>query len=158
MEQISARVTSYAISVNATLPNLTIPHFEVEAGYVNGLGGMIACAYAPFVLDGEREQWEEYAFSNRGWVNESIMLRQIHTGHLAPLTGTKDDENTHETAFQGPHGALKEKRDQVQKYDVNKDNGEDEYLIYAKKNRDEWEEREEVVREMVEQVASNPEP
>ena len=34
----------------------------------------------------------------------------------------------------------------------------DEYLIYATKNRDEWEARgEEIVREMVEQVESNPE-
>ena len=34
----------------------------------------------------------------------------------------------------------------------------DEYLIYAKKNRDEWEARgEEVVREMVEEVENNPE-
>ena len=81
-----------------------MPNFEIEAGYVNGLGGMIACAYAPFISNDQRKKWEDYALSNMGWVNESLVLHEIHQGHEDPLKGTKDDENAHETAFQGTHG------------------------------------------------------
>jgi class 3 adenylate cyclase len=70
---------------------------------VNGLGAMVACAYAPFVSDNQRKKWEHFALSNMGWVDESLMLHEMHTGHEDPLKGTKDDENLHETAFQGVH-------------------------------------------------------
>ena len=101
MEQLSAHVTSAAIGSKATFPNVTTLHFEIEAGYATGLGGIVACAYAPFVSDSDRGQWEDYAESNMGWVHESMVLREEHPEHLNPLKGTKDDESTSETAFQG---------------------------------------------------------
>jgi class 3 adenylate cyclase len=104
LEQLSAHVTSDAVAFNATFPNWTVPNFEIAAGYVNGMGGMIACAYAPLIEDNQRAQWEQYALSNVGWVNESLLLHETHPSHLNPLKGTKDDENEHETAFQGSHG------------------------------------------------------
>ena len=127
MEQLSARVTSDAVALNATFPNVTIPHFEIEAGYVNGLGGMIACAYAPFVLDSQRKEWEDFALSNMGWVNESLMLREIHQGHLAPLKGTKDDENTHETAFQGSHTEEEEEEEHALHEGTEEHDGEEHH-------------------------------
>ena len=98
MEQLSAHVTSAAVVSNASFPNLTVPHFEIEAGYNNVLSSMIACVYAPFILDSQRGQWEEYASSNWSWVNESISLREIHQSHL------ENDENRHETAFEDSYG------------------------------------------------------
>lgn len=101
MEQLGALVTSAALASNATFPNVTVPHFEIEAGYIVGLSAMIACAYAPFVSDNDRNQWEGYAIANEGWVDESITLREINQEHLHPMKGTKDNENNHETRFQG---------------------------------------------------------
>jgi hypothetical protein len=109
LEELSAQVTSSAIITTSTFPNVTVTHFEIEAGYVIGLGGMIACAYAPFIVDKERSLWEAYAFDNHEqWVHESHLLEIIHPSHINPLQGTKDDEGTHETAFQGEHGVESE--------------------------------------------------
>ena len=111
VEQLGALVTSASLASNATFPNVTVPHFEMEAGYIVGLSAMFACAYAPFVSDNDRNQWESFATANEGWVDESITLREINEAHLYPLKGTKDNENDHETRFQGSHGIIEDFHD-----------------------------------------------
>ena len=101
LQQLSSHVTSSAVNEKAIFPNHTVPQFEIEAGYANGLSGMIACAYIPFVSDKDRAQWEEYTANHHGWVNESVHLRETYQKHLNPIQHTKDDENERETIFQG---------------------------------------------------------
>jgi class 3 adenylate cyclase len=89
------------VNAKEVFPNHTVPQFEIDAGYVNGMSGMIACAYVPIILDKDRAQWEDYALTHNGWVNESIHLRETYKQHLNPIKNTKDDENDRETIFQG---------------------------------------------------------
>jgi hypothetical protein len=93
MQQLSASITSTAVMTGAVFPNLTLPHFEISGGYVNGFGGIVATAYAPIITDEKRKQWEDYAASNGWWLNASTELVKVHPGHLDPLHGTKDEEH-----------------------------------------------------------------
>jgi hypothetical protein len=91
MQQLSAAVTTSALTSGSVFPNVTLPYFEVTGGYVDGLGGIMAAAFAPLVKDEERSEWEEYAVLNQGWLAESARLKKVHPGHRDPLHGTIQD-------------------------------------------------------------------
>lgn len=74
--------------MGAQFPNFTHPHFEVDGGYTDGMGGIMMTAYAPLVLAEKQAGWEAYALENQGWLNESALLREVHPGHREPLNGT----------------------------------------------------------------------
>ncbi len=93
MQQLSAAVTSAAVMTGSVFPNVTLPHFEVTGGYADGLGGIMAAAFAPLVKDEERSEWEEYAVLNQGWLAESARLKKVHPGHRDPLHGTLQDHD-----------------------------------------------------------------
>jgi hypothetical protein len=96
MQQLSAAVTSAALMTGSVFPNVTLPHFEITGGYVEGMGEIMAAGFAPFVKGEERRQWEEYAIQNQGWLVESARLKKVHPGHSDALHGTIQD-HTHET-------------------------------------------------------------
>jgi hypothetical protein len=91
MQQFSASVTSSALMAGSVFPNVTIPHFEVSGGYVDGMGGIMAIAFAPLIKHEQRSEWEEYAELNQGWLAESARLKKAHPGHLDALHGTIQD-------------------------------------------------------------------
>jgi hypothetical protein len=78
MQQLSAAVTSAALMTGSVFPNVTLPHFEVEGGYIDGTGGIMAAAFAPLVKDEERSEWEEYSVLNEGWLAESARLKKVY--------------------------------------------------------------------------------
>ncbi len=50
------------------------------------------CAvYAPLVKVEERDQWEEYAVQNQGWIEQSAYLEKVHPIHRDALHGTNQD-------------------------------------------------------------------
>jgi hypothetical protein len=91
MQQLSASVTSAALMTGSIFPNVTLPHFEVAGGYVDGMGGIMAAAFAPLIKHEERSEWEEYAVLNQGWLTESARLKKVHPGHRDALHGTIQD-------------------------------------------------------------------
>jgi hypothetical protein len=91
MQQLSAAVTTAATMTGSVFPNVTLPQFEVTGGYVDGMGGIKAAAFAPLIKHEERSEWEEYALLNQGWLAESARLRKVHPGHLDALHGTIQD-------------------------------------------------------------------
>jgi hypothetical protein len=91
MQQLSAAVTTAATMTGSVFPNVTLPQFEVTGGYVDGMGGIKAAAFAPLIKHEERSEWEEYAHLNQGWLAESARLRKVHPGHLDALHGTIQD-------------------------------------------------------------------
>jgi hypothetical protein len=91
MQQLSAAVTSAAVMTSSVFPNVTLPHFEVTGGYVDGMGGIMGAAFAPLIKHEERSEWEEYAVLNQGWIAESARLKKVHPGHRDPLHGTIQD-------------------------------------------------------------------
>jgi hypothetical protein len=86
-------VTLTAGMTNQTFPYVTHPHFEVNGGYVDGMGGIMAVVYAPLIngSDASRQEWQDYAMANRGWVDASKFLKKAHPGHRDPLHGTMQD-------------------------------------------------------------------
>jgi hypothetical protein len=57
------------------------------------------CAvYAPLVKVEERDQWEEYAVQNQGWIEQSSYLEKVHPGHRDALHGTVQDHE-HDRLF-----------------------------------------------------------
>jgi hypothetical protein len=91
MQQLSAAVTTAATMTGSVFPNVTLPQFEVTGGYVDGMGGIKAAAFAPLIKHEERSEWEEYALLNQGWLAESARLKKVHPGHLDALHGTIQD-------------------------------------------------------------------
>jgi hypothetical protein len=84
-------MTSTALLTGQVFPYVTHPHFEIGAGYVDGMGGIMNCAFAPLVKAKERSDWEEYATRNQGWLEESARLRIVHPEHADALHGTIQD-------------------------------------------------------------------
>jgi hypothetical protein len=101
MQQFSASVTSSALMTGSVFPNVTIPQFEVSGGYVDGMGGIMAVAFAPLIKHEQRSEWEEYAALNQGWLAESARLKKVHPGHLDALHGTIQDHE-HDRRLQSP--------------------------------------------------------
>ena len=57
MEQLSASITIAAAYLNSTFPYHTEPQYEITGGFVDGMGGIMSAAFAPFVLEEQREDW-----------------------------------------------------------------------------------------------------
>lgn len=91
MAQLSDSVTSSIAMIGATLPNLTLPNFEISAGYTDGMGGIMAAAFAPYVRGEQRAAWEEYATLNQDWVARGKYLKERHPFQSDPLHGTIQD-------------------------------------------------------------------
>jgi hypothetical protein len=103
MQQLSGAVTSAAIMTGSVFPNVTLPHFEVTGGYVDGMGGIMAAAFAPLVKHEERSEWEEYSVLNQGWLAESVRLHTIDAGQRDALHGTfQDSDDEHDRRLQSP--------------------------------------------------------
>jgi hypothetical protein len=103
MQQLSAAVTSAALMTGSVFPNVTLPHFEVTGGYVDGMGGIMAAAFAPLIKQEERSEWEEYAVLNQGWLAESARLKRVQSqsGYRDALHGTIQDHE-HGRRLQSP--------------------------------------------------------
>ena len=91
MEQLSASVTTSAIISGSQFPFLTNSYFEISGGYVDGLSGIVSTAFAPFVSEEKREEWETYAWEHQYWLPEGAHLRKIHPEHKDPLDGSFQD-------------------------------------------------------------------
>jgi hypothetical protein len=91
MQQLSASVTASAQMTNSVFPYLTQDYFEISGGYVDGLGGIMATAFAPIINAEEVAEWESYSVANQGWIEEAANIRLDHPGHLDPLHGTIQD-------------------------------------------------------------------
>jgi hypothetical protein len=91
MQQMSASVTSSAITTGSVFPYLTQKNFEIAGGYAVGMGGIMSVAFAPLVKAEKQSDWVDYSIVNQGWIEESKRLSEIHPGHRDPLHGTVQD-------------------------------------------------------------------
>jgi hypothetical protein len=101
MQHLSGAVSSAALMTGSVFPNVTLPHFEVTGGYVDGMGGIMAAAFAPLVKHEGRSEWEEYSVLNQGWLAESARLKKVHPGHQDALHDTFQDHE-HDRRLQSP--------------------------------------------------------
>jgi hypothetical protein len=63
----------------------------MTGGFVDGMGGIMSAAFAPFVLQDQREAWETYASVNQGWIEQSSYLKKVNPVHRDALHGTIQD-------------------------------------------------------------------
>jgi hypothetical protein len=91
MQQLSASVTASAQMTNSEFPYLTQDYFEISGGYVDGLGGIMAAAFAPIVEAEEVSEWESYSVANQGWLELAAKFKVDHPGHRDPMHGTVQD-------------------------------------------------------------------
>jgi hypothetical protein len=87
----SATITIASHLKGSTFPFHTEPEYEITGGFVDGMGGIMATAFAPLIKAEERDQWEEYADANQNWVENSKYLKQANAVHRHGLHGTIQD-------------------------------------------------------------------
>lgn len=51
----------------------------------------MSAAFAPFVMEEEREQWGVYSRKNQGWIENSAYLKKVHPVHRDALHNTIQD-------------------------------------------------------------------
>lgn len=92
MEQLSSSISATTnLTKKTTFPYTTVPAFEISAGYVDGMGGIMVTALSPLVKGEEQKHWEEYSMENQEWLKESEYLREVHPHHTNALYGTYQD-------------------------------------------------------------------
>jgi hypothetical protein len=91
VKQLCGTITSEAIMSNQVFPNVTLPHFEVTGGFVDGMGGIMMALFAPLIPASQKEQWEEYSVQHQDWLNSSALLKVVSPSHRDPLHGTIQD-------------------------------------------------------------------
>lgn len=91
MEQLGASVTIAANLKNTIFPYHVEPEYEITGGFVDGMGGIMSAAFAPFVTVNQRTEWENFANTEQGWVERSHYLKEIHPIHRDALHGTIQD-------------------------------------------------------------------
>lgn len=91
MEQLSSGITSFAENTNSEFPFVTDQNFEVTGGYADGMGGIMAAAFAPFVTSEQRPAWEAYSVDNQAWIKRSKLLKVTHPFHRDGMHGTIQD-------------------------------------------------------------------
>lgn len=91
MEQLSASITIAALHLNNTFPFHTDPMFEIPSGFVDGMGGIMSAAFAPFVTLDQLDKWSDYSVENQGWIEESAYLQKVHPIHRDAMHGTFHD-------------------------------------------------------------------
>jgi hypothetical protein len=92
---------------NSTFPYHTDPEFEITGGFVDGMGGVMASAFAPFVKAEDRDRWEQYAVDNQDWITKSAYLKEVHADHRDALHGTIQDHE-HDRRLQKTDATNKE--------------------------------------------------
>jgi hypothetical protein len=88
MEQLSASITIASHLKGSVFPNHTDPEFEITGGFVDGMSGIMAVAYAPLIRTEEKEQWEEYALAHQDWIETSAYLNEVYSANREALHDT----------------------------------------------------------------------
>lgn len=84
-----ASIVSFARYTNQTWPFVTIPDFAIRASKVRTLSEGVGIFLQPIVTPEERLDWEQYAYDNRYWVNESMKLQEDAEDYFGPSFMTR---------------------------------------------------------------------
>jgi hypothetical protein len=71
LTELSAYVTSTAMAMESSFPNVTLPQFDIFSGFVHEDLGVLTTVYAPIITSIGRKRWEAYSMENRWWQNTS---------------------------------------------------------------------------------------
>ena len=68
---LAETITGAAIANQQKFPFVTVPQFEIQGEYARKTSGVEVISYAPLVSEAQRRQWEEFAWNNQDWLEES---------------------------------------------------------------------------------------
>ncbi|KAL7562526.1 hypothetical protein ACA910_008233 [Epithemia clementina (nom. ined.)] len=89
-QALSESITAAAITNNETFPFVTIPGFELHAGYARRVSGIEMISFTPIVQDYELDDWTKYASEHQGWLQESREM-VTHGDELLLMTSYKQE-------------------------------------------------------------------
>jgi hypothetical protein len=58
-------------------PFVTLPNFALHASKLLPLTNGLFVSMLPLVYPSQKQQWEEYASQNDGWVNETLQIQEV---------------------------------------------------------------------------------
>jgi hypothetical protein len=70
------KMMAYADSSNSTWPFVTMPHFAVQATKLLKLSKAFKMSVNHIVQPEQRAEWQEYAYNNDGWLEESLDIQE----------------------------------------------------------------------------------
>ena len=74
LDSLSTTITSYAAkTTNSAWPNVTVPHFELRGDKFKTVSGAHLVSVSPIVTN--VDEWNEYAYMNQMWIQESFNER-----------------------------------------------------------------------------------
>jgi hypothetical protein len=85
LDSFVVTMVSYAKDTNSTWPQVTIPDFEVRASKIRALSKGVYLNNYMLIDREEREEWENYAEQNGGWVEESIAIQKTDSNYYGPF-------------------------------------------------------------------------
>lgn len=86
LDTFAATAISSARSSNQSWPFVTIADFAIRASKTRASSDGLCIFFQPVVTPKEREQWEEYAWKNQGWVNETKKIQEKDTNYYGEVT------------------------------------------------------------------------
>jgi hypothetical protein len=85
LDSLSVTMVSYARNTNSTWPLVSLPDFGPRMAKLLPLTDAFLVVVLPIVYPANRSQWEEYAYKNNGWVNQSIEIQATWNGYYGPI-------------------------------------------------------------------------
>jgi hypothetical protein len=82
---LSTTMVSHAISSNQSWPFVTIPHFGNKVSKIFSINAGLALCSVMIVESDQRTDWEDYAWANRGMVNESLRILSTDKNYRGPI-------------------------------------------------------------------------
>lgn len=75
MRMLSTTITSFALGLNESWPNVTLANFDLRAQETESLTHAELIAFAPILRSDQTTSWEHYADEHQGWIQDDLKLR-----------------------------------------------------------------------------------
>jgi hypothetical protein len=85
MDLFSTMMISHAISTNQSWPFVTIPHYGNKVSKTFSMSVGMSMSSMMIVESDQRKEWEDYAWANRGMVNESLEILSTDVNFRGPI-------------------------------------------------------------------------
>jgi hypothetical protein len=85
MDLFSTMMISHAISTNQSWPFVTIPHYGNKVSKMFSMSTGLSMWSMMVVESDQRQDWEDYAWANRGIVNESLEILSTDVNYRGPI-------------------------------------------------------------------------
>jgi hypothetical protein len=86
LSALALQIQAFAITLNLTWPNVTVPFFEEHVMATKSLTDANGVQLFPYVTNETRPGWEAYSVANQGWIYESYATqRRVYGEDLSQL-------------------------------------------------------------------------